>query len=387
MSSQGQKKKKQRKKQAKASSQASPSDNPLTSSAVVDAEIKTPSISLTSEQPSPLHVHLNTHAVARGTSYEFNEQSFPADDYEATENDRGVAMQEAKEREEKSKDEDDESALESLLPSLSVSSPKPPALSLSPPTSSTTQKPVVISATSSSSSLSSSVSSIRTFKILDFRKSCKINDLLSADQFAIVFSNFDGHTVAKFNRVCKKWAEFVSDPMVWRYVCLNTWKDPKLQKYTGNWRQLFIATPHVRYDGCYVLETKYWRPGGYTELGTRPTTMVCVSYFRYLRFLPGRKVSYALMNSLPELPMTRPLALTEKRLCHGSFKLANPGIKISVDLPHMTASFTLTFHSTKQNHHDCLVVEDFQGCGPHDLQPIKFPLPNSYFHFHPERMA
>jgi len=205
--------------------------------------------------------------------------------------------------------------------------------------------------------------------------------MLTADHFASLFANFDGHTVGNFSIVCKRWNDFVKDPMVWRFICLNIWKDERLQYFTGDWKMLYMSNPHIRYDGCYVLETTSTRPGGYTDLGSRPTRMVNVSYYRYLHFLPGRKVVYGLLNALPEFPLRRPLPLTYKGLTVGDFSLAEPGITIRFRT-HQTQTMSLSFWQTKAYLHDRLIVEEFHGYEADEDR--QFLNPTNYFHFCPE---
>jgi len=217
------------------------------------------------------------------------------------------------------------------------------------------------------------------------RLASKLNEMLNGDHFAVILSNFDGHTVGKMATVCKKWHDYVSDPMVWRSSCLHVWKEGpgllrKLKQYEESWKTFYLTEPHVRFDGYYLLKTTYRRPGGYTELGSRPTTVVEVTYFRYLRFFPNRKVAYVLMNSLWDT-YPRPLTLTDKRLSFGQYVLQEPGLRLRIDLPHMTAGISLSFYQTKHWAHDCLIVEDFQGQSPTDEAPIHFKNPQTYFHF------
>ena len=81
------------------------------------------------------------------------------------------------------------------------------------------------------------------------------------DIFSVIFSFFDGHTVALLSSVSQAWSALLQDPIIWQSCALQYWGDHRhslsiLPRYGDSWKRMVCERPHPRFDGIYVLETK-----------------------------------------------------------------------------------------------------------------------------------
>eukprot|EP00808_Paulinella_micropora_P024156 g61489.t1 len=141
-----------------------------------------------------------------------------------------------------------------------------------------------------------------------------IEHLLHEDQLCHIWSFLDGFTVTRLARVHPSWNKMHTAPSLWHGFCSQYWSklrhvpiigplaQKKCRAYEGSWQGMFRLKPHVRYDGYYALETRYWQRGG-LGFNQRVEKVIEVVYYRYLQFLPNGVVWYALQNAMP--PMLR----------------------------------------------------------------------------------
>jgi hypothetical protein len=111
------------------------------------------------------------------------------------------------------------------------------------------------------------------FKVLDLSKPkpppkvCLIQLRLSADDLVHCFLFLEPYTVAsQLSRVCKAWSAVSCDEIVWRAACDRLGWNADTQPATAralehthhnSYRAMFIDRPHLRFDGYYLLETRY----------------------------------------------------------------------------------------------------------------------------------
>ena len=97
-------------------------------------------------------------------------------------------------------------------------------------------------------------------------QTCPMANVFRDDIFASIFAFFDGHSVALLSCVSSAWNVLLQDPMIWQHSAYHYWGDLRhsmslLPRYDHSWKRMIIERPHPRFDGIYVLETKYWKPG------------------------------------------------------------------------------------------------------------------------------
>jgi len=114
-----------------------------------------------------------------------------------------------------------------------------------------------------------------------------------------------------------------------------------LPRFNHDWKRLFVELPHVRYDGLYILETIYWRPGGYGL--EQHQKILKITYYRVLRFFPGNKVLYALINGSCDSAAVDFSNEASQIVKHGHYKMSTRGVDLIVDCGHLTAKMVLSF--------------------------------------------
>jgi hypothetical protein len=193
----------------------------------------------------------------------------------------------------------------------------------------------------------------------------------------------DGYGVAKFGTVCQEWCRLARDPSVWREVCFQVWKESHafrlLPQFNHDWKRLFVELPHVRYDGLYILETIYWRPGGYGL--EQHQKILKIAYYRVLRFFPDHKVLYALINGSCDSAAVAFSNEASQIIKHGHYKMSARGVELIVDCGHLTAKMVLSFDDCGCGINNRLTMVEFLGKYSPEDPPIKYKLPNSSFWF------
>ena len=180
---------------------------------------------------------------------------------------------------------------------------------------------------------------------------CKMSLIFRDDIFSTVFSFIDGHSAALLCCVCQSFNSLLQDPIVWQHCAAHYWGDPAhsaslLGRYSGSWKQMVIDRPHARLDGIYVLETKYWKPGG-ERFGEKQQRIIEVTYYRYLHFHPQGRLYYALLNTPPSL--FHPLPTSHPQLKPAQFLYSSHGhhIYLKVDVGHELQYMKLQMRQTR----------------------------------------
>ena len=181
---------------------------------------------------------------------------------------------------------------------------------------------------------------------------CKMALIFRDDVFSSVFSFVDGHSAALLCCVCQSFNSLLQDPIVWQHCASHYWGDPAhsatlLGRYNNAWKQMVIDRPHARLDGIYVLETKYWKPGG-ERFGEKQQRIIEVTYYRYLHFHPGGRLYYALLNTPPSLFHPLPTA-SHPQLRPAQYLYSSHGhhIHIKVDVGHEVQYMKLQMRQTR----------------------------------------
>ncbi|GAB5356938.1 hypothetical protein AAMO2058_000331200 [Amorphochlora amoebiformis] len=141
----------------------------------------------------------------------------------------------------------------------------------------------------------------------------------------------------KIRFVSKSWGRRSSDEMLWMQLCQPMW--PKLvargrMRYFGSWRTMYFRRPHVLFDGVYVFEKSYFKTTIVGDSLSLDREIVKCSYFRYVRFLPGGVVLYALMNREPEQALKH-IHMNDPRVHHGKYKVRKSVVEVEVDVGYM----------------------------------------------------
>ena len=180
---------------------------------------------------------------------------------------------------------------------------------------------------------------------------CKMSLIYRDDIFSTVFSFVDGHSAALLSSVCSSFNSLLQDPIVWQHCAAHYWGDPAhsatlLSRYAGSWRQMVIDRPHARLDGIYVLETKYWKPGG-ERFGEKQQRIIEVTYYRYLHFHPAGRLYYALLNTPPSL--FHPLPTSHPLLRPAQYLYSSHGhhLHLKVDVGHEVQFMKLAMRGTR----------------------------------------
>ena len=180
---------------------------------------------------------------------------------------------------------------------------------------------------------------------------CKMSLIFRDDIFSTVFSFIDGHSAALLCCVCQSFNSLLQDPIVWQHCAAHYWGDPAhsatlLGRYSNTWKQMVINRPHARLDGIYVLETKYWKPGG-ERFGEKIQRIIEVTYYRYLHFHPQGRLYYALLNTPPSL--FHPLPTSHPHLRAAQYLYSSHGhhVHVKVDVGHEVQYMKLQMRQTR----------------------------------------
>lgn len=135
----------------------------------------------------------------------------------------------------------------------------------------------------------------------------------------VIGHELDLASLESLGLVCRGFFLLSRDPLLWRSICLHTWGKDRIenvrrmesqhhreveasegQEHAIDWRQIFLDRPRVNFDGVYISRTKYIRQGdtGFQDITYRPFHVV--TYFRYIRFFPDKKVLILTTNEEPE---------------------------------------------------------------------------------------
>lgn len=85
-------------------------------------------------------------------------------------------------------------------------------------------------------------------------------------------------------------------------------------EYKGDWRLMWIEQPRIRTDGVYISQITYVRRGALDSMsGAYYDPTHCVTYYRYLCFLPSGDVVSLLSHDIPSTVVPNLLASSKSR--------------------------------------------------------------------------
>lgn len=146
----------------------------------------------------------------------------------------------------------------------------------------------------------------------------------------VISSDLDIYSLEQLSAVCRGFYLCARDEKLWRLICLRTWGlNCGNPKSFGTYRSMYIARPHLRYNGCYIGKSTYYRQGE-KGLDNYYCPFQVVDYYRYVRFFPEGKV---LMLTTPDdplsaLPKLRTRASAVQGLLTGYYKLAGDRVSL-----------------------------------------------------------
>lgn len=146
----------------------------------------------------------------------------------------------------------------------------------------------------------------------------------------VVSSDLDVHSLEQLSTVCRGFYLCARDDELWRLICMRTWGlNCGRPKTFGTYRNMYIERPHLRYNGCYIGKSTYYRQGE-KGLDNYYCPFQVVNYYRYIRFFPEGKV---LMLTTPDDPLTalpnlRTRGSVIQGLLTGYYKLAGDRVNL-----------------------------------------------------------
>lgn len=105
----------------------------------------------------------------------------------------------------------------------------------------------------------------------------------------VVSNDLDTTSLERCALICKGFYLYARDPELWRLICLKVWGvhlgSLSASSFT-TWRQMFFERSRLRFNGCFISKTEYYRLGenSFQDQSYKPVHHV--EYFRYLRFFP-----------------------------------------------------------------------------------------------------
>lgn len=150
----------------------------------------------------------------------------------------------------------------------------------------------------------------------------------------IVSNELDVRSLERSALVCKGFYLCARDPELWRLICLKVW-GVQLGTLQGSsypsWRQMFFERSRLRFDGCYISKTSYFRYGenSFQDQSYKPVHHV--EYYRYLRFYADGVV---LMQTSADEPVIGVKKLTikgakgKKEILSGFYRLHGDTVMI-----------------------------------------------------------
>lgn len=150
----------------------------------------------------------------------------------------------------------------------------------------------------------------------------------------IVSDDLDIQALEKCALVSKGFYLHARDPKLWRVICLKVWGANQLgclaDSAFSSWRQMYFERSRLRFLGCYISKTEYFRLGenSFQDAAYKPVHHV--EYYRYLRFFPD---GHCLMLTTADEPHTGVKKLKVKHtrrkdVMKGYFRLHNDMVTI-----------------------------------------------------------
>jgi len=120
----------------------------------------------------------------------------------------------------------------------------------------------------------------------------------------VVSTELDIRSLEAFSLVCRGFYIAARDNEIWRLICARIWGSSIGGRSLNSvvYRDLFIARPKVRFNGCYVSKMTYIREGerGFQDHENYRAWHV-VQYYRFFRFFPGGRLLMTISAEDPGL--------------------------------------------------------------------------------------
>ncbi|KAI3652500.1 hypothetical protein MP228_001925 [Amoeboaphelidium protococcarum] len=118
-------------------------------------------------------------------------------------------------------------------------------------------------------------------------------------------AQMDAPSVERFGQVCRQFYKYTRDDNLWKQVCRYYHRSSSQSLAIASplpndqlYRDLFLSTPRLRYDGVYISRCTYARQGLSEHTFSQPYHLVV--YYRFLRFYPDGSVISLLSNREPQ---------------------------------------------------------------------------------------
>lgn len=169
----------------------------------------------------------------------------------------------------------------------------------------------------------------------------------------IVSNELDIQALEKSALVCKGFYLYARDPKLWRMICLKVWG---LQLGTLNgsafnsWRQMYFQRSRLRFNGCYISKTEYFRLGENSFQDSAYKPVHHVEYYRYLRFFPDGIVLMFTTADEPLIGVRRLKSRDPKRkeVLRGFYRLHNDMVTIMLQKTVMGEAPTIIAEQVKR---------------------------------------
>ncbi|KAH9479358.1 F-box protein pof7 [Psilocybe cubensis] len=129
-------------------------------------------------------------------------------------------------------------------------------------------------------------------------------NMLPEELLVVILGNLDPTSIERFAKVSKKARVVSLDPGIWRKLVQRTYLPPQIpdydvivpviEKFSWDFRRVYIEQPRLRLDGVYIATCHYVRPG--LSENSWVNTSHLITYHRYLRFYPNGLVLSLLAN-------------------------------------------------------------------------------------------
>ncbi|KAN0121263.1 hypothetical protein V8E52_003851 [Russula decolorans] len=208
-----------------------------------------------------------------------------------------------------------------------------------------------------------------------------------------ILSYLGAAAIERFALVSRRARMITLDPTIWRSFVETIYKPPQispdetlddiLDKYSSNYRRVYIEQPRVRLDGVYIAVCHYIRHGLSENAWVNISHLI--TYHRYLRFYPNGQVISLLANEEHEpqhiITMLRP-TLRMKGFYIGTWKLSGLTVQVSnlLDPSNPTARYsfqmTLTLRSRPLGRWNKLEFDEYESINLEDGEATALGLKN-----------
>ena len=116
----------------------------------------------------------------------------------------------------------------------------------------------------------------------------------------IVSNDLDVQSLERSALVCKGFYLHARDPEIWRLICLKVWGvqlGSLVDSPYSSFRQMYFERSRLRFNGCYISKTEYFRLGENSFQDSSYKPVHHVEYYRYLRFFPDGNVCLMLTTA------------------------------------------------------------------------------------------